>query len=65
MNAGLKVEFRVLLNDSKGNYWVKFIRSFRDQLIIGTKNGQIVAEQTVTLWHKKVLHFNYEIEPKK
>lgn len=56
--------FYFLLNDSKGDYWSQFIRSFRDRLIIGTENGQIKAEQTITLWHQKVLKFRYIIKIK-
>jgi hypothetical protein len=56
--------FYFLLKDSKGNYWSQFIRSFRDRLIIGTENGQISAEQTLTLWHQRVLKFNYKIDAK-
>ncbi|MGO4708012.1 hypothetical protein AB4Y90_02625 [Chryseobacterium sp. 2TAF14] len=57
--------FYFLLRDSKGEYWSTFIRSFRDCLIIGCENDIISAEQTLTLWHQKVLTFNYKIELKK
>lgn len=53
--------FYFLLNDSKGNYWSKFIRSFRDRLIIGEGRDHISAEQSLTLWHKRVLDFSYTI----
>lgn len=53
--------FYFLLNDSKGKYWAQFIRSFRDQLIIGVTNNQLTAVQTLTLWGRKVLQFNYAI----
>lgn len=56
--------FYFLLNDSKGNYWSQFISSFRDRLIIGTENDHISAEQTLTLWHQRVVKFNYKIKPK-
>jgi len=56
--------FYFLLNDSKGNYWSKFIRSFRDQLIIGEESDHLSAEQSLTLWHQKVLNFNYTIKLK-
>ncbi len=39
--------------------------TFRDRLTIGTENGYLLAEQTLTLWHQKVLRFNYKIELKK
>lgn len=57
--------FYFLLKDSKGEYWSQFIKSFRDRLIIGSENDLISAEQTLTLWHQKVLTFNYKIELKK
>lgn len=53
--------FYFLLKDSKGEYWSQFISSFRDRLIIGSKNNYISAEQTLTLWHIKVLTFIYKI----
>ncbi|WP_445432176.1 hypothetical protein [Chryseobacterium indoltheticum] len=57
--------FYFLLKDSKGEYWSQFISSFRDRLIIGSENDLISAEQTLTLWHIKVLTFNYKIKLKK
>src|SRR5690606_31565372 len=54
----------VLLNDSKGDYWTRFIGSFRDRLIIGEESGHLSAEQSLTLWHQKVLSFNYTIKLK-
>ncbi len=53
--------FYFLLNDSKGNLWTKFIKSFKDQLIVSSKNGNINANQTLTLWGLKVLVFDYKI----
>ncbi|WP_210148294.1 hypothetical protein [Chryseobacterium scophthalmum] len=57
--------FYFLLKDSRGEYWSKFIRSFRDRLIIDSENDFISAEQTLTLWHIKVLTFYYKIKLKK
>lgn len=57
--------FYFLLKDSRNEYWSKFIRSFRDCLIIGSENDFISAEQTLTLWHIKVLTFYYKIKLKK
>lgn len=57
--------FYFLLKDSKGDYWSQFISSFRDRLIIDSKNDIISAEQTLTLWYLKVLSFKYIIELKK
>jgi len=56
--------FYFLLNDSKGNYWSKYVRSFRDRLIIGPAKDHIAAEQVLTLWRQKVLTFNYQISLK-
>lgn len=54
--------FYFSLKDSKGNYWSRFIKSFRDRIVIKSENGQITAEQTLTLWNCRVLQFNYKIE---
>jgi hypothetical protein len=56
--------FYFLLNDSKGNYWSKYVSSFRDRLIIRQEDDHLSAEQVLTLWRKKVLKFNYKISPK-
>ena len=56
--------FYFLLNDSKGNYWSQYIRSFRDQLKVYPHNEKVLAEQTLTLWKQRVLRFNYQIEHK-
>lgn len=56
--------FYFLLKDSKGNYWSQFIRSFRDRLIVSSVHDHISAEQTLTLWHWRVLTFNYKIRLK-
>lgn len=56
--------FYFLLNDSKGNVWSQYIRSFRDRLVIRAESGEILAEQTLTLWNLKVLVFSYRIRSK-
>lgn len=56
--------FYFLLNDSKGNYWSKYVSSFRDRLTIRQEDDHLSAEQVLTLWRKKVLKFNYKISPK-
>ncbi len=53
--------FYFLLNDSQGSLWAKFIKSFKDQLVVSSKNGKIKAKQTLTLWGLKVLTFEYKI----
>lgn len=56
--------FYFLLKDSKGNYWSKYVSSFRDRLIIRQEDDHLSAEQVLTLWRKKVLKFNYKISLK-
>ncbi len=57
--------FYFLLNDSKGNYWAQYIRSFRDHLIVTPEHNFLRAEQTLTLWHQNVLKFIYNIRYKR
>lgn len=54
--------FYFLLNDTDGNYWSQFIRSFRDQLIVSAENNNITCNQTLTLWGIKVITFHYKIK---
>lgn len=56
--------FYFLLKDSSGTVWSQFIRSFRDRLVIRAENGHLLAEQTLTLWNKRVLRFSYRISPR-
>ena len=53
--------FYFLLRDSKGQLWSKFIKSFRDKLVVSSKHDRITAIQTLTLWNLKILEFEYEI----
>lgn len=54
--------FYFLLNDSKGNLWTKYIKSFKDELVVSPENGGVIAEQTLTLWNLRVLKFKYNIK---
>lgn len=54
--------FYFLLRDSKGQLWTKFIKSFKDKLVVRAENEKITAIQTLTLWNLKVLEFEYEIK---
>ena len=54
--------FYFLLRDSKGQLWSKFIKSFKDKLVVKSMNDRITATQTLTLWNLKVLEFEYEIK---
>ncbi len=56
--------FYFLLNDSKGNFWSQYIRSFRDQLKVYPDKESIAAEQTLTLWNLRVVRFKYQIKHK-
>jgi len=56
--------FYFLLNDSKGNYWAQYIRSFRDRLVVSEENKHLLAEQTLTLWKQVVLRLRYKIKTK-
>lgn len=53
--------FYFLLNDTKNNYWAKFVRSFTDQLIIQETEDYLIATQTLKLWNLKVSEFNYKL----
>ena len=63
-SAGQKIGdsgFYFLLKDAKGQLWTKFIRSFKDKLVVRSINDRITATQTLTLWNIRVLQFEYEI----
>lgn len=53
--------FYFLLNDSKGNYWSQYIKSFTDKLIVFEKEENLIAKQTLKLWNLKVANFEYRI----
>ncbi|MEM0517249.1 hypothetical protein [Aequorivita flava] len=57
--------FYFLLNDSNGKLWAKYIKSFKDRLVAKTEDGQILVEQTLTLWGLKVLIFEYNIRKRR
>ncbi|MDC6363649.1 MULTISPECIES: hypothetical protein [Flavobacteriaceae] len=54
--------FYFLLEGSKGELWAKFIRSFKDKLVMTSDNGKIAAVQTLTLWNLRVLRFEYSMK---
>ncbi|MCF8715981.1 hypothetical protein JM658_14180 [Joostella atrarenae] len=56
--------FYFLLNDAKGKLWTKFIKSFKDKLVVSPNNDRIIAIQTLTLWGIRVLVFQYNITKK-
>jgi len=53
--------FYFLLKDSKGNLWTKFIKLFKDKLVVSAEDERISAIQTLTLWNLRVLTFEYNI----
>ena len=64
-SAGQKIVdsgFYFLLKDSKGQLWTKFIKSFKDKLVVSSVNDRVTATQTLTLWNLRVLKFEYEIK---
>jgi hypothetical protein len=63
-SSGIKIGdsgFYFLLKDSKGDLWTKFIRSFKDKLVVSSEDEKITAVQTLTLWNLRVLQFKYNI----
>lgn len=54
--------FYFLLKDSKGQLWSKYIKSFKDKLVVRSENENISASQTLTLWNLRVLKFEYKIK---
>lgn len=57
--------FYFVLRDTKGNYWSRNHRSFKDKLVVSSNNKGVFAEHTQSLWNMNVLRFNYDIKPKK
>ncbi len=54
--------FYFLLNDSKGNFWSQYIKSFTDKLIVSEKNGNLYVKQILRLWNLNVATFKYTIK---
>jgi hypothetical protein len=54
--------FYFLLKDSKGQLWTKYIKSFKDRLVLRNENENVTATQTLSLWNLKVLEFEYTIQ---
>lgn len=53
--------FYFLLNDSKGNCWSQYIKSFTDTLVVFEEQENLKARQTLKLWNLKVANFDYSI----
>ena len=56
--------FYFLLNDARGNLWTKYIKSFKDRLVVSDDQGMVTALQTLTLWNRRVLQFEYSLRKK-
>ena len=56
--------FYFLLEDSRGKIWSKYLKSFRDQLIIRENGSGIIGIQKLTLWNIKVFEIEYEMYEK-
>ncbi|SHI95500.1 hypothetical protein SAMN04488096_10673 [Mesonia phycicola] len=56
--------FYFLLKDVNNTLWLKYIKSFKDQLIVSEIEGELIVEQKLTLWGINVLKFNYLIQKK-
>lgn len=54
--------FYFLLNDSNGNCWSKYIKSFTDKLIVSDEEDSLSAKQVLKLWNLKVAIFEYEMK---
>ncbi|WP_400190367.1 hypothetical protein [Hymenobacter sp. B81] len=53
--------FYFVLQDAHGTLWSQYLRSFRDQLDVRCHEGNLMADQTLTLWHWRILRFQYTI----
>lgn len=53
--------FYFTLQDAQGNYWAKYIPSFKDELIMEALHDEIIAHQKFSLWGYEVLTLRYNI----
>ncbi len=56
--------FYFLLRDSKGSYWAQYISSFRDTLTVFAEGQKVSAHQQISLWHHRVVDFEYQLRRK-
>ncbi|WP_333660349.1 hypothetical protein [Chishuiella changwenlii] len=57
--------FYFLLNDRRGNYWSRFVSTFKDKLVVyEDENGSLYAKQNLEIWKNNVATFTYKIIPK-
>lgn len=53
--------FYFLMHDTKGQYWSRYIPSFKDTLHIYSQDENLSANQIMKIWGVKILEFNYKI----
>lgn len=53
--------FYFLMHDTKGQYWSRYIPSFKDTLHIYSQDENLIANQIMKIWGVKILEFNYKI----
>ena len=53
--------FYFLIKDTKGQYWSRYIPSFKDTLHIYSQDENLIANQIMKIWGVKILEFNYKI----
>ncbi|GGE87560.1 hypothetical protein SAMN05443634_107119 [Chishuiella changwenlii] len=54
--------FYFLLNDRGGNYWSRFVSTFKDKLVVyEDENGSLYAKQNLEIWKNNVATFTYKI----
>ena len=53
--------FYFLMKDTKGQYWSRYIPSFKDTLHIYSQDENLIANQIMKIWGVKILEFNYKI----
>ncbi len=54
--------FYFLLQDSRGNFWTRYLPSFTNKLVVSNSDSSFHARQTLHLWKQKVVSFNYTME---
>ncbi|TNE54328.1 MAG: hypothetical protein EP338_07900 [Bacteroidetes bacterium] len=57
--------FYFLIQDVKGRYWSRFVRSFKDELSVCKSKDQLSAKQKLSVWGWRVLTFQYDIRRRK
>ena len=53
--------FYFLLKDENEKHWVRFVKSFEDRLTVYTRDEDLYAKQSLSLWKQNVLEMKYKI----